>query len=222
MGLGTLARVIDVEYSFDPFCPWTWLTSRWLVDAAAQRDVRVAWRPLSLLVLSGGQMPEEYLGGVTASHRVLRVVAALYADGRHDDAGRYYAAIGRLTHDAGERLTDALADRALTEAGLDDLAPVLDDTTWDAAVDTATKEAVDLAGPDVGSPVMSWSATVGSGPDAPTQRVAFHGPIVSPGPRGEDAARLLDAVLLAGATPGFFELKRGRDAPPSLPSPPLG
>ena len=212
----------DVEYSFDPYCPWTWLTSRWLVDAAARRDVRVAWRPLSLLVLSGGQMPDEYLAGATASHRALRVVAALYADGRHDDTGRFYTAIGRVSHDAGEQLTDALVDGALAESGLGDLAGILDDTAWDAAVESATKDVVDLAGPDVGSPVISWTATVGSAPDAPTRRVAFHGPIVSPGPRGEDAARLLDTVLLAGATPGFFELKRGRTAPPSLPSPPIG
>jgi hypothetical protein len=192
------------------------------VDAAAHRDVRVAWRPLSLLVLSGGQMPEQYLVGATASHRALRVVASLHADGRQDDIGRFYATIGRLSHDAGEQLTDAIVDRALAEAGLGDLAAALDDTTWDAAVESATKDAVDLAGPDVGSPVISWTATVGTAPDAPTRRVAFHGPIVSPGPRGEDAARLLDAVLMAGATPGFFELKRGRQAPPALPSPPIG
>ena len=211
----------DVEFSFDPTCPWTWLTSRWLVDAAPRRDVRVTWRPLSLLVLSGGNMPEKYLAGATASHRALRAVAALHADGRHDDTARYYAALGRLSHDAGERLSDALVDRALADAGLGDLAPTLDDTSWDAAVESATKEVTDLAGPDVGSPVIAWSATVGSGSDAAVRRVAFHGPIVSPGPRGEDAARLLDVVLLAGATPGFFELKRGRDQPPALPSPPI-
>ena len=33
----------SVDFYFDPACPWTWLTSRWLVDAARQRwtDARV-------------------------------------------------------------------------------------------------------------------------------------------------------------------------------------
>jgi 2-hydroxychromene-2-carboxylate isomerase len=216
--------VTDVEYFFDPTCPWTWLTSRWLADAAPRRDVQVTWRPLSLLVLSGGHMPEQYLAGATASHRALRGVAALHTEGRHADTGHYYATLGRLTHDAGEGLSDELVDRAVAETGLTGLAAALEDSSWDAAVEASTKEALDLAGPDVGSPILAWSVVpdgeAGSG--ATARRVGFHGPIVSPGPRGEEGARLLEGVLVAGATPGFFELKRGRTEPPALPAPPWG
>jgi hypothetical protein len=42
---------------------------------------------------------------------------------------------------------------------------------------------------------------------------AFFGPVVSPVPRGEEAGRLGDGVLLVTGTPGFFELKRGRSSP---------
>jgi hypothetical protein len=42
---------------------------------------------------------------------------------------------------------------------------------------------------------------------------AFFGPVVSPTPRGEDAGRLWDGVLLVSGTPGFFELKRARTSP---------
>jgi len=45
------------------------------------------------------------------------------------------------------------------------------------------------------------------------------GPIVSPGPRGEEGAKLLDLVLAAAQVGGFFELKRGRRAGPALPAP---
>ena len=31
----------DVEFFFDPVCPWTWMTSRWLVDATSQHGVDV-------------------------------------------------------------------------------------------------------------------------------------------------------------------------------------
>ncbi len=85
-----------------------------------------------------------------------------------------------------------------------------DDSGWDAAVEASTKQAIDLAGPDVGSPVMAWG----------DPRVGIFGPIVSPGPRGEPAARLLDLVLEAGAIDGFFELKRGRSEGPAIPARP--
>jgi hypothetical protein len=48
------------------------------------------------------------------------------------------------------------------------------------------------------------------------------GPIVSPGPRGEDGARLLDLALAAAQVGDLFELKRGRREGPSLPAPPPG
>ena len=46
----------QVEFYLDPGCPWTWLTSRWLVDVAAQRgDLEIAWRPFSLALLNAGR-----------------------------------------------------------------------------------------------------------------------------------------------------------------------
>ena len=79
-------------------------------------------------------------------------------------------------------------------------------------MERSTKEALQLAGPDVGSPVLAHG----------TPRVGFFGPIVNPGPRGEQAARLLDLVLQATDIEGFFELKRGRTRGPLLPAAPPG
>jgi hypothetical protein len=39
--------------------------------------------------------------------------------------------------------------------------------------------------------------------------------VVTPIPRGEDAGRLWDGVLLVVGTKGFYELNRGRDVSPS-------
>ncbi len=52
------------------------------------------------------------------------------------------------------------------------------------------------------------------GPDG--DRVAFFGPVVTPAPRGEAAARLWDGTLLVASTPGFYEIKRSRTAGPSF------
>ena len=43
---------------------------------------------------------------------------------------------------------------------------------------------------------------------------SFFGPVMSPIPRGEAAARLWDGVLQVARTDGFFELKRTRTRDP--------
>jgi hypothetical protein len=202
----------DLAFHFDPLCPWTWMTSRWLADAAPRRDASVTWRPLSLLVLNDGEPPEQYADGLRVSARVLRVIAALGAEGRNDLAGAVYERVGTLTFQAGADLTADVAARAVADAGASDWLPALDDVSLDDPVARSTREALALAGPDVGTPVLAFG----------DPRVGFSGPIVSPGPRGEDGARLLDLVLASGAVPGFFELKRGRSEPPALPAPPWG
>ena len=64
-------------------------------------------------------------------------------------------------------------------------------------------------GHDVGTPVIHVP-----GPDG--EHIAFFGPVVTPAPKGEAAGRLWDGVLLVAGTPGFYELKRTRDAGPDL------
>lgn len=85
-----------IEFFFDPGCPWTWATSRWLVDAAAARGIDVVWRNLSLGVLNEGRELSEHLRltlpAGTAAHRL---IAALMADGRNDLIGNFYTEYGR-------------------------------------------------------------------------------------------------------------------------------
>lgn len=201
-----------VVFYFDPACPWTWLTSRWLVDAARQRDIPITWRSLSLLVLNDGQPPEQHADVVRAGARAHRLFASLADAGRDDLVGDVYSEIGRRSHDAGEPLTVDIIRSAARAAGADEWLAALDDEVWDATVELSTKQAIALAGPDVGSPVLAH----GSPP------VGIFGPIVNPGPRGEQGARLLDLVLEASDVDGFFELKRGRTGGPLLPAPPSG
>lgn len=199
-----------IDFYFDPACPWTWLTSRWLVDAAPRRGLTVTWRSMSLLVLNGGDVPERYAGQVRAAAAAHRLFSALDDAGRNDTIGAVYAAIGGRVHDGGEALSDDVVRAAAEAGGAGGWLAALADERWDASVELSTKRALDLAGPDVGSPVLAHGSP----------RVGIFGPIVNPGPRGEEGARLLDLVLAVSATDGFVELKRGRTGGPRLPAPP--
>jgi hypothetical protein len=76
------------------------------------------------------------------------------------------------------------------------ISPDLDDD-----LRAGNRAALDPIGEDLGVPAIHVDGN------------AFFGPVVSPVPRGEEAGRLWDGVLLVTGTPGFFELKRGRSSP---------
>jgi hypothetical protein len=92
---------------------------------------------------------------------------------------------------------------ALAEVGLPlSLAEAAQSSQYDEALRVTHHEGMDAVGMDVGTPVIH----VGD--------VAFYGPVVAPAPRGDEAGRLWDGVLLVAGTDGFFEIKRTRTREP--------
>ena len=71
----------DVEFFFDPVCPWSWITSRWVHEVDKQREMHVHWRFISLHVLNEGRdyslFPPNYLESHTAGLKLLRVAASI-------------------------------------------------------------------------------------------------------------------------------------------------
>ena len=205
MSVSTAPLPSTIDYYFDPGCPWTWATSRWLVEAAGLHGVDIRWRILSLAVLNEGKdVPEQYRPVMAAGRGAHRVMAALLADGEEAKVGELYTEIGRHVHHDGEMPSVELFRKLVADVGAGAWADAIDDPKWDAVLEESTAYAVELAGPDVGSPVMVF--------DEPN--VGIFGPILSPAPTGEDAARLLDVVVAAARIPGFYELKRGRRTGP--------
>jgi hypothetical protein len=204
----TIHRNDDVSFYFDPICPWTWITSRWLDDVAGRRSLRVHWRSLSLVVLNAG---EDALGTVghgagRMSTDSLRMIEAMRANGREDLIGRFYTALGTRLHVDGEPPVGRTLEDAAREADVMGFLVAAEDSRWDEEVIRSTAEAIRLAGPDTGSPVLRLGS----------MNRGTHGPIVSPAPEGDDAMRLWDVVTAALDVPGFYELKHGREEAPQI------
>ncbi|WP_127502484.1 DsbA family protein [Actinoplanes solisilvae] len=191
---------MEATYFFDPACPFTWRTSRWLVAVAPERAVAVQWRAFSLLELNGDNTPERFRGRVQASFRALRLVEALRADSRAETAGAFYTELGTRVHEQGATLDDATVNEAAEAAGIEDAKAVLDDERWDEAVRASHAAGLELAGPGVGSPVLHVEgATRG-----------LHGPIIAEVPTGDETLTMFDSVVTLMRVDTFFEVKRGR------------
>jgi 2-hydroxychromene-2-carboxylate isomerase len=196
---------MQVTMHLDPTCPWTWLTSRWLLRAAAAEGVDVRWAPVSL----AHRGAEDHDAGRDA----LRVVQHLLEAGDDDAVHRFYDAFGDRAHRQGRPADRALVVEATRAAGLDHTAvAAVDDAQLDAAVGAATDLAFDRAGPDVGSPVLHWTDDAG-------QDVWIFGPLFDRLVEPACAAEIWRGVRHLAVHPWFKELKRGRRDVPDLPAP---
>ncbi|MET9931129.1 MULTISPECIES: DsbA family protein [unclassified Streptomyces] len=202
------------DFYFDPLCPWAWMTSRWMLEVERVRPVDVRWKVMSLAVLNENrldELPEEYREMLeTKAWGPVRVVIAARELHGDEVVGKLYTALGTRFHNNGEGPTREAIAGALKDVGLpEDLVEYADKDTYDTELRASHKEGIDKVGQDVGTPVVAVP-----GPDG--EEVAFFGPVVTPTPRGEAAARLWDGTLLVASTPGFYEIKRTRTAAPSF------
>jgi hypothetical protein len=185
------------------------MTSRWVVDVAPRRNVPVRWRAYSLDIKNEGvEVPEQHRELSALSRGALRVVEAVWDEYGDEPIGRLYTEMGKRFH-LRQDVSRAAIAQALLASGLPRyLVEAADDKRWDKAIRYSMDEAIDLVGDDVGVPILLFR----DGDEV----AAISGPVVSPAPRGDDAVALWDHVEALAWTPGFFELKRSRTAPPLL------
>lgn len=195
----------EVTFWFDPGCPWTWATSRWLVAAAEQRGLTVRWRLLSLSVLNEGRIEERHREVMAFGAGVLRVCAAVRVAGGDAGLGAFFTAYGHRVHDRKEPFELATLAAALDDAGLPaQLLAAVNDPTWDDVVRRDHDAAQEAAGGEAGSPVMEYQGT------------GWFGPVLSPAPQGEAAGEVWDDLTSFITRDEIFEVKRGRTRPPRV------
>ena len=216
----TAAGNADIEFFFDPICPFAWITSRWIEKVVAQSDYSVEWRFISLRIINKAkdyatEFPKGYEHGHTAGLRMLRVAAQVRDELGSEPLGALYTAFGdsyfSVDKSDGKAAREALGtipavEACLITAGLDTkFAAAADDTAWDQLLEDETDLALSRTGRDVGTPIITFQ---------PPDGLSFFGPVISRVPADEDALPLWEAVTTLARYPGFAEMKRSmREAP---------
>jgi hypothetical protein len=199
---------VRIDFWFHPGCPWTWVTSRWLLEVAPQRDLDIHWRSFSLTLLNGcADVPHQYRDRAEGAHDVLRVVEAARSAGEPQSAiGAFYTSAGRELFTGTWPLH---VPAALATAGMDpSLAGAFSDTRWDRAIESSMEEAGDLCGTTAASPTIALESAPGR---------AFFGPVLSHAPVGPAAAELWDAFVTMASAGALYEIKRDRTEGLQLP-----
>jgi protein-disulfide isomerase-like protein with CxxC motif len=195
----------QLDFWFDPLCPWAWITSRWVLEVEKVRPVQARWHVMSLAVLNENKegMDERYKEMMRKAWGPVRVCIAAEQKFGPDVLLPLYTALGTRFHNEKQDRDRATIEAALADAGLPaDLADAAESSEYDEVLRASHSGGMDRVGYEVGTPVISVNG------------ISFFGPVISPIPRGEDAARLWDGVLMVAGTDGFFEIKRSRTRDP--------
>lgn len=197
-----MASPTDLTFYYDPRCPWAWVTSRWVEEIEKQDLVKVRWQLMSLARLH--EWDADYEPERFEKVRVMTRggAAAALAVGE-DILGPYYSAIGRRVHIEKQTPNEQLVLDVLAELDIPASAFSLDNADeYDAFIAKSHDEAVELAGDDLGTPVIAYNGK------------SFFGPVLKKAPKGADAAKLWEAMTLLSEVDGVYEIKRSRPEGP--------
>jgi 2-hydroxychromene-2-carboxylate isomerase len=210
----------DVDFFFDPGCPFAWQTSVWIRRVAALRDIRIGWRFISLRFINEhADLPPAMVQAQERGLRYHRICAAARQRLGNEAVGELYRAWGeRYWYTSFEGSVPERLARAATQMdpaeivrslGLPaDLLDAADDDSWDPLIRAESAEAFRRTGPDVGTPIITY--------DPPNGNSLF-GPVISAVPDDETAVAFYDALRTFADFRGFSELKRTDRARLDLP-----
>ena len=207
----------DLEFYFDPVCPWAWITSRWVTNVQQLRNYEVSWKFISLRMINaerGYAGHEAYEQIHNAGLAGLRVASAARAQGGNESVAAVYTALGNAIHIGGRReelvndpksfLLSIVADAGLPA----EVSAAFEDSTHDEVIRYETEAALSRTGKDVGTPILTFN------PKSANEASLF-GPVISQAPKGEEAIKLWDAVQTI-AESGVAEIKRSLRAAPQF------
>lgn len=196
----------EVDLYLDPICPFSWVASRWLLDATHIVNMPVTLRQMNLAVLNEGKdLDAKQQHMMERSRRVGRLAAAVTAADGPEAFTRLYDTLGAFIHVRREEITPGAIRTLLAENGFEpSFADALDDGGRDQAVRQAHQASQDVLGGPAGSPIIAVDGR------------AFFGPVLTRIPTKSDGVRLLEAIVTAAGVPEFAVLQRPYQGPPVL------
>lgn len=189
----------QVEFYFDPMCPWAYQASKWIRSVRASEGIDIRWRFFSLEEINredGKKHPWEREWSFGWSQ--MRI-GALLRRMSQEDVDRWYEAVGRAFFEDGRPTQHPEAqEEILVDLGFppDTVARALADPTTHDEVRADHDHAVSDLGA-FGVPTLAF-------PDG----VSVFGPVVVPAPEGRQAVQLWEHVQDFRAFPTLYELKR--------------
>jgi hypothetical protein len=188
---------------FDPVCPYSWNTARWLNTVAIARGFDIDWQLASLAILNEGrQLPPPQQARMADSHRIGRLMAAIQREKGTTGLSTAYFTFGQryFTQPPGG-IDDSLIHDVLTSVGARETTPrALTDASLDELLQHSHAAGQHALGEPGGSPILSIDGH------------AFFGPVLTAVPAAEQTSTLFDAVAILAATTPFAQLQRPRTA----------
>jgi hypothetical protein len=214
----------DLEFFLDPMCPFAWQTSVWVRQVARLRNLKVGWRFISLRLLNEELSHQEVSPERRAAHllgtRVLRLCAAARAQGGNDAVDAVYESWGSQLWNASNGGRDFATARSEVLAGIELSSLVAaaglpagsidaaDDESYDDVIRAETLLALDRAGEQLGTPIITFG---------PPDGASFFGPVISHALADDVALQLYDSVRNLADLGCFSELKRSKRPALDLP-----
>lgn len=198
--------MLNVEFYFDPSCPWCWVTSRWLFEVSKSRDINIQCFPFSLAMKNNELDGEDVTGHLdthSIAHKVIRMIEAI-----HEKEGLsrsdLYTAFGKAYFVEKELHDDIFMAEVLNRLGLSDhYLEIAESEQYDPQIRDHLNNAIEIVGDDVGVPLTIFENENG-------EKQGYFGPVLQGLPDEHEGLELFDGLSKLATSSRFFELKRSR------------